>query len=128
VLAWVALSGLGFGLVMPSAMNVALGSLSAERSGAGLGPAHGHAPGRLDDRGGHPRHGDQQQLQQPGGHHRASRQAAAAVRSSVGSGVAVAVRARLGLPADSVRGAFVDGMDIMLWTCGGIAVGCACSP
>jgi len=26
---------------------------------------------------------------------------------------------------DSVRSAFVDGMDVMLWTCGGIAVGCA---
>ena len=26
---------------------------------------------------------------------------------------------------DSVRSAFVDGMDIMLWTCGGIALGCA---
>ena len=25
----------------------------------------------------------------------------------------------------SVRSAFVDGMDIMLWTCGGIALGCA---
>jgi hypothetical protein len=25
----------------------------------------------------------------------------------------------------SVRSAFVDGMDIMLWTCGGIAVFCA---
>jgi hypothetical protein len=24
-----------------------------------------------------------------------------------------------------VRSAFVDGMDIMLWTCGGIALGCA---
>ena len=35
VLAWVALAGLGLGLVMPSAMGVALGALSAERSGAG---------------------------------------------------------------------------------------------
>ena len=26
---------------------------------------------------------------------------------------------------DSVRSAFVDGMDIMLWACGGIALGCA---
>ena len=34
-LAWVAVSGLGLGLVMPSAMGVALGALSAERSGAG---------------------------------------------------------------------------------------------
>ena len=34
-LAWVAVSGLGFGLVMPSAMNVTLASLTAERSGSG---------------------------------------------------------------------------------------------
>jgi MFS transporter, DHA2 family, multidrug resistance protein len=26
---------------------------------------------------------------------------------------------------DTVRTAFVHGMDIMLWTCGGIALGCA---
>ncbi|HXJ28755.1 MAG TPA: MFS transporter, partial [Streptosporangiaceae bacterium] len=35
VVAWVALAGLGLGLVMPTAMSVALGALSAERSGAG---------------------------------------------------------------------------------------------
>ena len=34
-LAWVAVSGLGFGLVMPSAMNVTLAALTAERSGSG---------------------------------------------------------------------------------------------
>src|SRR5215469_2019221 len=34
-LAWVALAGLGLGLVMPAAMGTALGALSAERSGAG---------------------------------------------------------------------------------------------
>jgi hypothetical protein len=52
-------------------------------------------------------------------------QAAAAVRSSVGAGVAVA--GKLGSPAllDTVRTAFVHGMTAMLWTCGGIAVGCA---
>src|SRR6202012_5169425 len=34
-LAWVALAGLGVGLVLPASMGVALGALSAERSGAG---------------------------------------------------------------------------------------------
>ena len=34
-LAWVAVSGLGFGLVMPAAMNVTLASLTAEGSGSG---------------------------------------------------------------------------------------------
>ena len=48
--------------------------------------------------------------------------AASAVRSSVAGGVEVAQR--LGSPAllDMVRSAFIHGMDIMLWTCGGIAV------
>jgi hypothetical protein len=51
--------------------------------------------------------------------------AASAVRSSVGAGVAVAHK--LGSPAllDTVRTAFVHGMSGMLWTCCGIAVGCA---
>src|SRR3984885_4758071 len=40
----------------------------AER--VGLGPDLGHAPGRLGDRGRHPRHADQQRLRQPGRHHR----------------------------------------------------------
>ncbi len=66
-LAWVAVSGLGLGLVMPASMGVALGALSAERSGAGIGAAHRDAPGRLHDRRRHPRHRDQQQLQQRGG-------------------------------------------------------------
>jgi hypothetical protein len=52
-------------------------------------------------------------------------QAASAVRSSVGAGVAAA--RELGSPAllDTVRNSFVHGMSAMLWTCGGIAVGCA---
>ena len=33
--AWVAIAGLGLGMSMPSAMNIALGELSAERSGSG---------------------------------------------------------------------------------------------
>ena len=37
----------------------------------GLGPHLGHAPGRLGDRGRHPRHADQQRLRQPGRHQRA---------------------------------------------------------
>ena len=37
-------------------------------------------------------------------------------------GPVAALRAAL---LSSVRSAFVDGMDIMLWTCGGIALGCA---
>ena len=51
--------------------------------------------------------------------------AAAAAKSSVVGGVAVAHE--LGSPAllDSVRNAFVQGMDTMLWVCGGIALASA---
>ena len=51
--------------------------------------------------------------------------AASAVRSSVGSGAAVAGKLASSSLLDTVRNAFVHGMDLMLWTCGGIAVACA---
>jgi MFS transporter, DHA2 family, multidrug resistance protein len=126
-LAWVAVAGLGLGLVMPAAMSIALGALSAERSGAGsalltamrqvgstigvavLGTVIGTSYGsRVASAA----------AALPG-------QAAAAVRSSVGSGVAVAGQLGSSSLLDTVRSAFVHGMDLMLWTCGGIAVGCA---
>jgi hypothetical protein len=43
----------------------------------------------------------------------------------VGPGVAVATKLGSSSLADTVRTAFVHGMDLMLWTCGGIAVACA---
>ena len=49
----------------------------------------------------------------------------AAVRSSVGAGIAVADKLGSSSLGDTIRTAFVHGMDLMLWTCGGIAVGCA---
>ena len=127
VLAWVALAGLGLGLVMPTAMSVALGALSAERSGAGsalltamrqVGSTVGvavlgtvistsYASGVAGAAAGLPA------------------QAAASVRSSVGAGVGVANKLGSASLLDTVRTAFVHGMDIMLWTCGGIALGCA---
>ena len=127
VLGWVALSGLGLGLVMPSAMGVALGALSAERSGAGsalltamrqVGSTIGVAIlGTVIS------NSYSSGVASAAAHLPA--QAAAAVRSSVGSGVAVAVKAGSSSLLDTIRGAFVHGMDLMLWTCGGIAVGCA---
>jgi MFS transporter, DHA2 family, multidrug resistance protein len=127
VLAWVALAGLGLGLVMPSAMGVALGALSAERSGAGsalltamrqVGSTIGVAIlGTVIS------NAYSSGVASAAAHLPA--QAAAAVRSSVGSGVAVAGKLGSSSLADTVRGAFVHGMDLMLWTCGGIAVGCA---
>jgi DHA2 family multidrug resistance protein-like MFS transporter len=126
-LGWVALAGLGLGLAMPSAMSVALGALSAERSGAGsalltamrqvgstigvavlgtvisnsYGSGVAHAAAALPAR------------------------AAASVHSGVGAGAVVARQLGSAALLDDVRSAFVHGMDLMLWTCGGIAVACA---
>ena len=125
--AWVALAGLGLGLVMPGAMGAALGDLSAERSGAGsalltamrqVGSTIGvailgtvisnrYASGVASAAAGLPA------------------QAAAAVRSSVGAGVAAAEKAGSPELLAVVRSSFVHGMSLMLWICGGIALGCA---
>ena len=113
---------------MPTAMSVALGALSAERSGAGsalltamrqvgstIGVAvlgtvisNSYASG-VAARGGRPA---RRRPRRP---------------CSQASARASAVANKLGSAAllDTVRSAFVHGMDLMLWTCGGIAVGCA---
>jgi MFS transporter, DHA2 family, multidrug resistance protein len=125
--AWVAVAGLGLGLVMPAAMGIALGALSAERSGAGsalltamrqVGSTIGVAVLGTVISTSYGSRVASAAAALPG-------QAAAAVRSSVGSGVAVAGQLGSSSLLDTVRSAFVHGMDLMLWTCGGIAVGCA---
>jgi MFS transporter, DHA2 family, multidrug resistance protein len=125
--AWVALAGLGLGLVMPGAMGAALGDLSAERSGAGsalltalrqVGSTIGvailgtvisnrYASGVASAAAG------------------LSEQAAASVKAGVGSGVAVAQQLGSSELLDTVRTSFVHGMSLMLWICCGIGVGCA---
>jgi EmrB/QacA subfamily drug resistance transporter len=124
---WVAVAGLGLGLVMPAAMGIALGALSAERSGAGsalltamrqVGSTIGVAVLGTVISTSYGSRVASAAAALPG-------QAAAAVRSSVGSGVAVAGQLGSSSLLDTVRSAFVHGMDLMLWTCGGIAVGCA---
>jgi predicted MFS family arabinose efflux permease len=127
VLGWVALAGLGLGLVMPSAMGVALGALSAERSGAGsalltamrqVGSTVGVAILGTVISNSYNSGATAAAAHLPA-------QAAAAVRSSVGAGVAVASKAGSSSLLDAIRTAFVHGMDLMLWTCGGIAIACA---
>jgi MFS transporter, DHA2 family, multidrug resistance protein len=123
-LAWVGLAGLGLGLVMPPAMTVALGALSAERSGTGsalisalrqVGSTIGVAVlGTVIS------NSYSQGLATSIGHLPA--QLAGAAKSSVGGGVAVAERLGSSSLLDAVRTAFVHGMDIMLWTCAGIAI------
>jgi MFS transporter, DHA2 family, multidrug resistance protein len=123
--AWFAVSGLGLGVAMPSAMNAALGALSADRSGAGsalitamrqVGATIGVAilgavlssiyQARLASAA----------VPAP---------VASAARSSVAAGVTAAHRIGSAALLASVRSAFVDGLDVMLWTCGGIALASA---
>src|SRR5215468_316969 len=119
---WIALTGLGLGIAMPSAMNAAIAPLTGERSGSGsalisavrqVGATIGVAVlGTVLSTG----YTSQLNLGA------LPESVASAVRSSVVGGVAVAKQ--LGSPAllDEVRSAFIHGMDLMLWTCGGIAV------
>jgi MFS transporter, DHA2 family, multidrug resistance protein len=120
--AWITMVGLGAGFAMPTALDAAIGALSAQRSGVGsgliqavrqVGSAIGVAVlgtvlnssyrGHLDVTG-------------------LPAQAAGAVRESVSAGVAVARQLGSGSLLDLVRGAFVHGMDAMLWVCAGLAV------
>ncbi len=121
-LTWVAVLGAGLGFAMPTAMDAALGALSRERSGAGsalimavrqVGATIGVAVlGSVLNAGYHAR------LDLGG----LPPQVAGAVRDSAAAGVAVAHQLGAAPLLDSVRAAFVHGMDLLLWTCGGLAV------
>jgi hypothetical protein len=123
--AWIAAAGLGVGLALPSAMTVALGALSAERSGSGsalisalrqVGATIGVAVlGTLISNG----YGSRVNV------HGLPAGAADVARSGVAGGVQVARLLGSAPLLDSVRAAFVHGMDIMLWVCGGIALASA---
>jgi MFS transporter, DHA2 family, multidrug resistance protein len=123
--AWFTVFGLGLGLAMPQTMNAALSALSAERSGSGsalisalrqvgatigvavLGTVLGSVYRANLDVTGLPA------------------AAASAAKSGVVAGVAVAHELGSAVLLDSVRTAFVHGMDAMLWVCGGIALASA---
>jgi DHA2 family multidrug resistance protein-like MFS transporter len=124
-LTWVAVAGLGLGLVLPPAMTVALGALSAERSGSGsaliaamrqVGSVIGVAVLGTVISNAYSRGVDVTRLPAA---------AASAARSSVSGGVEVAHRLGSAALLDSARTSFVHGMDVMLWACGGIALACA---
>jgi predicted MFS family arabinose efflux permease len=114
--AWMTVIGAGLGFALPSAMDAALGALSPERSGVGsallmamrtVGGTIGVAVlgtvlssayrGALDG-------------------------APAASRESVSAGAQLAQQLGSEELLRSVQSAFVDGLDAMLWVCGGIAV------
>lgn len=119
---WISVTGIGLGLVLPTAMDAALGALSPERSGVGsalimalrqVGGAIGVAilgaalnsnyRSRLDLAG-------------------LENSAADTVSQSVSAGVAVARQLNSETLMVSVHTAFVHGMNVMLWICGIIAV------
>jgi len=123
--AWLAAFGLGLGLAVPQTMNAALSALSAERSGSGsalisalrqVGATIGVAVlgtvlGTV-----YRAHLGVQGLPAA---------AAATAKSSVVAGVGVAHALGSAALLHSARTAFVQGMDTMLWACGGIAVASA---
>jgi hypothetical protein len=119
---WFAVFGLGLGLAMPQAMNAAIGALSAERSGAGsalisalrqVGATIGVAILGTVLSSVYSSHLTVTGLPAA---------AADAVKSSVAAGVGVAHQVHSAALLDSVRHAFVSGMDTMLWICAGIAL------
>ena len=123
--AWFALFGLGLGLAMPQTMNAALSALSAERSGSGsalisamrqVGATIGVAVLGTVLASVYRSH-----LVVTG----LPAAATAAAKSGVVAGVAVAHALHSAALLDSVRGAFVQGLDAMLWVCGGIALASA---
>ncbi|MFC5701383.1 DHA2 family efflux MFS transporter permease subunit [Cohnella faecalis] len=123
VAAWISVIGLGLGFALPAAMDAAMGALSAERSGIGsalimalrqvggtIGVAmlgtvlsHGYRDKLKVD-----------ELQLPA-------DVAEAAQRSVSAGVAAAHGIESTALLHSVRSAFVHGMDVMLWVCGGVA-------
>jgi MFS family permease len=122
---WFAVTGLGLGFAMPTALNAALDALSAERSGSGSALLTA--------------------LRQVGGTfgvavlgtvlasvyrshlHLAGlpAAAAAAVKSGAGGGVAAAHAIGSATLLDGVRVAYVHGLDVMLWICAAIAAAAA---
>jgi len=122
---WFAGFGLGLGLAMPQTMNAALSALSAERSGSGsalisalrqVGATIGVAVlGTVLD--------SVYRSHLAVTHLPAA--SAAAARASVVEGVSIAHRLGSAALLGSARGAFVTGLDTMLWVCGGIAVASA---
>ncbi len=120
--AWIAAVGFGLGFTLPGTVNAALGTLSAERSGAGSALI-----GALRQVGGtigvallgslltsaYVSHLNLAGLPPA---------AAAAVQNSVSAGVAVAHQIGSAALLNSVLSAFVSGMDAMLVVCAAIAI------
>jgi len=122
---WFAVAGLGLGIAMPTALNVAIGALSSARSGSGsaLITAMRQVGGTI----GVAVLGTVLANVYRSHLHLAGLPAAAAkvVRLGVAEGIATARAAHSTLLLGVVRGAYVHGMDVMLWVCAGIAIASA---
>jgi len=119
---WISALGVGLGFALPASMNAAIGQLSGERSGVGsaviqavrqVGGTIGVAILGSLMSSAYRSHVDVAGLPAA---------AAGAVRKGLFGGVAVAHQLGFGALLDSVRRAFVHGMDVMLLVCGGLAV------
>jgi EmrB/QacA subfamily drug resistance transporter len=120
---WFVVCGFGLGFSLPATMNVALGALSPERAGIGSGliMACRQVGGTI----GVALLGNVLDSQYRGHVQVAhlSAQTAGLVRQGVATGIAVAAQLKDLALAKSVRSAFVTSLDVMLWLCGGIALG-----
>jgi EmrB/QacA subfamily drug resistance transporter len=119
---WFAVTGFGLGMAMPTALNAAIGALSPERSGSGsaLITAMRQVGGTI----GVAVLGTILATVYRSHLHLAGLPAAAtgAIRKSVAAGVATARAAGSHQLLDTVRQAYVHGLDVMLWVCSGIAI------
>ena len=122
IVLWTGVIGLGLGVAMPNVAAVAMSKLSAERSGSGtaLISAVRQVGGTL---------GIALLGTLMGASYRSQLNLAAlpdvvarAVKSSVIAGSAVAQKLESPQLLAMVRSAFVHGLNVMLWVCGGIAV------
>jgi DHA2 family multidrug resistance protein-like MFS transporter len=122
---WFAVTGLGLGIALPTALSIALDALAPARSGSGsalitamrqVGGTIGVAvlgtvlasvyQGRLHLTG-------------------LPVSAVTSVRNSVAGGIATAKASGSTALLDMVRSAYVHGLDVMLWVCAGIAIASA---
>jgi MFS transporter, DHA2 family, multidrug resistance protein len=119
---WTPLVGLGMGLALATASAAALGALSAERAGVGSAVIQAvnkvGAPFAAALLGSVLNATYRGQLDLAG----VPARVASVVRDSVFAGVAAAQQLGSASLLHSVRAAFVDGMDVMLWVCAAIAV------
>ena len=123
--AWFAVTGVGLGMALPTMLNAALSALTPERSGSGsalmtaarqVGATIGVAVLGTVLASAYQSHLSVSSL---------SSGVAAAAKSSVGTGVAVATKLGSAPLLSAVRDAYASGVDLMLWVCAAIAIAAA---